>query len=117
MANKKMTKRDYFTAIRAELTNADQIAFIDHELELLSKKNSSEKKPTAVQIANIGIKTDILNGMEANHFYTVSELLKVIPSCAELTNQRVSALLRQMVNDGVVNRTEDKRKAYFSKVC
>ena len=117
MANKKMTKRDYFTAIRAELTNADQIAFIDHELELLSKKNSSEKKPTAVQIANIGIKTDILNGMEANRLYTVSELLKVIPSCAELTNQRVSALLRQMVNDGVVNRTEDKRKAYFSKVC
>jgi hypothetical protein len=33
-----------------------------------------------------------------------------------MTNQRVSALVRQMVLDGKVERTEDKRKAYFKKV-
>ena len=51
MANKKMTKRDYFAILResypATADNYDEVvAFIDHELELLSKKNSSEKKPT-----------------------------------------------------------------------
>ena len=122
MANKKMTKRDYFAILResypATADNYDEVvAFIDHEVELLTRKNSSEKKPTPMQIAVVDIKMDILDGMEINHLYTVSELIKVIPTCAELTIQRVSALLRQMVNDGAVTRTEDKRKAYFSKVC
>jgi predicted transcriptional regulator len=43
--------------------------------------------------------------------------MKVIPALAEgenITNQKVSALLRQLVLEGVVTRTEDKRKAYFS---
>ena len=117
MANKKMTKRDYFNAILSKypLTEAEK-AFVVHELELLEKKNSSEKKPTAQQVANDGIKTAIANGMTANRLYTVTEIQKEIPECADLSNQRVSAIVRQMV--GVtINRTEDKRKAYFSKIA
>lgn len=34
---------------------------------------------------------------------------------ADLSNQRVSALVRQLKDDGLVERTEEKRKAYFSK--
>ena len=116
MANtKKMTKRDYFNAILSKypLTDAEK-DFVKHELELLEKKNSSEKKPTAQQVANDGIKTAIAEGMSPNRLYTVTEIQKEIPECAELSNQRVSALLRQMKDDGVVVRTEDKRKAYFS---
>ena len=115
MANtKKMTKRDYFTAILSKypLTDAEK-AFVEHELELLEKKNSAEKKPTAQQIANDGIKTAILAGMKPNRLYTITEIQKEIPECAELSNQRVSALIRQMVGNEIV-RTEDKRKAYFS---
>ena len=122
MANtKKMTKRDYFTILRnaypATADNYDEvIAFIDHELELLAKKNSADKKPTAQQVANDGIKQAILDGMEPNRLYTITELQKSIPACAELSNQRVSAIVRQMV--GVtIDRTEDKRKAYFSKIA
>ena len=114
---KKMTKRDYFNAILSKypLTDAEK-AFVEHELELLEKKNSSEKKPTAQQVANDGIKTAIAEGMSSNRLYTVTEIQKEIAECNELSNQRVSALLRQMVADGVVVRTEDKRKAYFSIV-
>ena len=112
---KKMTKRDYFTAIlnTYPLTDAEK-AFVEHEIELLEKKNSSEKKPTAQQVANNGIKTAIAEGMSPNRLYTVTEIQKEIPECAELSNQRVSALLRQMIADGTIVRTEDKRKAYFS---
>ena len=114
MATTKMTKRDYFTAILTKypLTD-DEKAFVEHELELLTKKNSSDKKPTAQQVANDGIKTAIADGMTANRLYTVTELIKEIPECAELTNQRVSALLRQMIADGTVVKTVDKRKSYF----
>ena len=119
MANtKKMTKREMFEMIKANHNlSADEIAFIDHELELLAKKNSAEKKPTAVQVANEGIKADILDGMEIGKKYTITDLMKEIPACAELSNQRVSALVRQLVTDGSVERTEEKRKAYFSKVA
>ena len=119
MSNKKITKRDRFNALlnMAEVkANPDMVAFIEHELELLAKKNSADKKPTAQQTANEGIKQAILDGMEDGRLYTITELQKSIPVCAELSNQRVSALVRQMV--GVtIDRTEDKRKAYFSKIA
>ena len=114
---KKMTKAQMFAQIKANYPlTADEVKFIDHELELLNKKNSAEKKPTAQQTANEGIKTAIVEGMEPNRLYTVTEIIKSVPACADMTNQRVSALLRQLVEDGKVKRTEDKRKAYFSLV-
>ena len=117
MANvKKMTKADYFRQIMANYNlNADEKAFIEHELELLAKKNSADKKPTAQQVANEGIKQAILNGMEVGVLYTSTAIIKTIPECAELTNQRVSAIVRQMIGNEV-ERVEDKRKAYFRKV-
>lgn len=118
MANvKKMTKADYFRQIMANYSlSEDEKAFIEHELELLAKKNSAEKKPTAVQVANEGIKDAILEAMEDGKKYTITDLMKCVDACAELSNQRVSALVRQLVTDGSVERSEEKRKAYFSKV-
>ena len=118
MTIKKITKRDRFNAllaIPAVKADPDMVAFVEHELELLAKKNSADKKPTAQQVANESIKQAILDGMEPNRLYTITELQKSIPACTDFSNQRVSAIVRQMV--GVtINRTEDKRKAYFSKI-
>ena len=118
MANKKTTKKDNFKALLplAEVkANADLVKFIEHEIELLEKKNSADKKPTAQQTANEVIKADILATMEEGKLYTITELMKIVPSCADLTNQRVSALVRQMLNISI-ERIEDKRKAYFRKI-
>ena len=115
----KLTKAQKFAMLRAipaVAENAMLVEFIDHEVELLTKKNSAEKKPTAQQVANAGIATAIIEAMEPNRLYTVTEIVKSVPACADLTNQRVSALLRQLVEAGKVKRTEDKRKAYFSLV-
>ena len=116
MEKKKMTKREIFVQIKSHLTDADEIKFIDHEIELLAKKNSAEKKPTAQQTANEGIKSAIYEGMEKGKRYTITDLIKSIPICSELTNQRVSSLVRQLIDEGKVERIEEKRKAYFSKV-
>ena len=119
MNAKKMTKATAWSIVKTivEQSNhpqsAELVEKIEHELELLAKKNSAEKKPTAQQTANDGIKAAIINGMEVNRLYTVTEIMKEIPECAELSNQRVSALLRQLKDEGLVVRTEDKRKAYF----
>ena len=118
MTTKKITKRDRFNAllnIPAVQADPGLVDFINHELELLTKKNASEKKPTAQQAANEAIKSAILDGMEDNRLYTITELQKSIPACAELSNQRVSALIRQMMPERI-ERVEDKRKAYFRKI-
>lgn len=121
MANKttKLTKKDKFEMLaKLPAVQSDPVLseFIAHEMELLAKKNSAEKKPTAQQVANVGIQTAILNGMEVGKAYTITDLIKSVPECADLTNQRVSALVRQMVDSGSVERFEEKRKAYFRKV-
>ena len=117
MANvKKMTKADYFKQIMASYPlTEDEKAFVEHELELLAKKNSAEKKPTAVQVANEGIKDAILEAMEEGKKYTITDLIKSIPEIADLTNQKVSALVRQLIAE-YIEKTEDKRKSYFRLV-
>ena len=82
----------------------------------IDKKNSAERKPTATQTENVGLKSAILEGMESGKAYTIGDLMKEIPALADLTNQRVSALVRQLKDDGLVVREEIKRKAYFTKV-
>ncbi len=114
---KKMTKADYFKQILANYAlTEDEKKFVEHELELLAKKNSAEKKPTAQQVENAGICNAIYDGMESGKLYTITDLIKTIPECAELTNQRVSALVRSML-DTKIERVEEKRKAYFRKIA
>jgi hypothetical protein len=113
---KKVTKREMFEQIKANYNlTAEEVKFIDHELELLAKKNSAEKKPTAVQVANEHLKEVILDFMVVDERYTITDLVKQVPELAELTNQRVSALVRQLKESGKVERVEEKRKAYFIK--
>jgi 5-carboxymethyl-2-hydroxymuconate isomerase len=116
MTQKKMTKAQMFAQIKANYNLTDEEkAFIDHELELLAKKNSAEKKPTAQQTANAAIVNAIVDGMEEGRLYTITDIIKSIPECADLTNQRVSALVRGVL-DIKIERVEEKRKAYFRKI-
>lgn len=119
MAEKKMTKRDRYNmllAIPAVANDDDLSAFITHELELLDKKSSTEAKPTEKQIANEGYMDAILEGMEDKTSYTVTALIKAIPAIGDLTNQRVSALLKKLIDAGRVTKTVEKRVSYFRKV-
>ena len=115
----KMTKMQKFEMLAnlAEVQANPVLAeFIEHEMELLAKKNSSEKKPTAQQKANASLCDVIVSNMEVGKHYTVTDLQKTIPECAELTNQRISALLRGMFGSRI-ERVEEKRKAYFRKIA
>ena len=125
MTNTKLTKKDHFNALLAiEEVSANPVlvTFIEHELELLAKKNVADRKPTATQVANDGIREAILDFMEENTLYTVSEFIKKVPACADLSQSKVSAVIRPMLivtakgehnPDGVIERIEEKGKAYF----
>ena len=112
---KKMTKRDYFAQIKANYAlTEDEVAFIDHEIELLSRSKGGERKPSARQIENASLKEQIVASMEPNTLYTVTDMLKNFEVCAEMSSQKVSALISQLVAENAVVKTVDKRKAYFS---
>ena len=117
--NRKPTKRDRFNAllnIEAVKNDADLVAFIEHEIELLDKKNTAERKPTAKQAENAGFKSEILAYMEQGMLYTSADLTKSVPALVEagISANRVTAMLTQLVNDGAVVKTVDKRKSYYS---
>ena len=115
MTEKKMTKREYFTRILSYVHDEDK-EFIEHEIALLDKKNSTERKPTPKQIENEGFKADILAWMESDKLYAVADITKGVPSLeAEgVSGNRVTALLKQLKDAGKVVRTEVKGNAFYS---
>ena len=115
MTNTKMTKREYFNRILGYAHDEDK-AFILHEIELLDKKNSAERKPTAKQVENEGFKADILGFMENGKTYAVADLVKGVPSvvASGISANRVTALLTQLKGEGKVIRSEEKGKAFYS---
>lgn len=118
-SNRKPTKRDNFNAllaIPAVAENSALVEFINHEIELLDKKNSAERKPTPKQVENAGFKGDIVAYMERGVLYLAADLAKSVPSVVEagISGNRVTAMLTQLVNDGTLVRTVDKRKSYYS---
>ena len=118
MANStKKTQKELFNEIlNGYGLSAEHKAFLESRVAQLEKKSASKSdKPTATQKANAELKDKILAEMEADKAYTISDMLKALPSCAELSNQKVSAVMKQMVESYRVIRTEDKRKAYFTK--
>lgn len=100
---------------RIQASANDVIAFCEHEIELLNKKGTGSNKPTKVQLENETYKQAILDTFAAlNRPVTISELTAECEAIASLTNQRVSALITQLKNAGLVVRTEIKKKAYFA---
>lgn len=130
----RLTKRDFYTVALSnldenavftipkgdktvEVSGKQMAEFYKHEIELLDRKNTVDKKPTKTQKENEAIKAVILESMEPDRLYSISEMLKEFPACADMSNQKLSSLVRQMVTDKQVERLEEKRKAFFRKVC
>lgn len=114
MATNKMTKKDYFKMAIAETSNAELIAFFNHEIELLDRKNSSggAKAPSKTQVANENLKSEILNLMATDTKYTVTEIDKLMGIDSP---NKTNALVKQLKDSGLVIRTVEKGRAYFTK--
>lgn len=123
MATARTTKKDNFNEIRTILEGVnrpDLVQVIDHELELLEKKASS-RKPTKTQVANAELTEALLEVLEGSfdpltilEIQNKDERLKALEDGTPISNQRMSALLRPLVANGTVIRTEKKRKARFA---
>ena len=126
MANKKkMTMVEKFEAVEAllrgekpavEFSVTEALEFIANRKEQTIKKNASgskaERKPTATQIENAGIKEQIIGVLtEAGRAMNATEVAKAVGIDS---NHKVSALLTQLKNAEIVERSEVKGRAVFS---
>jgi hypothetical protein len=127
---KKLVKRDFYNALlkfieaNPEVEFDDKISakqmseFADHEVELLDKKNSSDKKPTKQQEKNKQLADEILACMVEKDLYTVTEMTKFPISVEnDLSASKITSLMGMLLKENRVERIEDKRRAYFRKVA
>ena len=126
MSEKKIriTKAQRFEDIKALLTGGEvkhgttmEIAMtvIDHELELLRKKNSSggDKKLTPTQQENESLMEYLAGLPEDTDGVTCTDIFKSVPSLAAFSTQKAAALVRMLKLDGRVTCQEKKGKSLF----
>lgn len=123
MAEKKITKREVVEKMLADeniASNEVYVAYLKNELELLKKK-SENKKATKNQTENVEIKEVIIEVLSRMGKGRAGEIQLAVQATdkekyAALTNQRTSAILKQMIDEGTVVKTVDKKVSTFSLV-
>ena len=120
---KRLTKKDYFEIIKGICADrTDIVDFCNHEIELLSRKNSksgatkTQKENEIVanmlveELAKVGKPitiTDLMNTSDIVKNYTLE-------NGNNLTNQKISAIFKQLVESQKIVKVVDKKKSYFS---
>ena len=120
MTNKKMTNAMALEIALEVLKETDTkkytevIEKLDKMLVQVNKKSSANRKPTATQLENEGLRVKIAEYLtNTGKRLTVSEMMKEIKGLEELSNQRVTSLATSLYKEGKIDREVEKRKAYF----
>ena len=120
MTNKKMTNAMALEIALEVLKETDAEKYIevieklDKMLVQVNKKSSANRKPTATQLENEGLRVKIAEYLtNTGKRLTVSEMMKEIEGLEELSNQRVTSLATSLYKEGKIDREVEKRKAYF----
>lgn len=117
---KRETKRDLFGEVLGYVEgNQKLVDFINREIELLSKKSGAEtktqKENKVVADFIYGELTSVEDKLQAKEILALDAVANyTLENGNGLTIQKVSAILKKLVADGRVVRTEDKGVAYFS---
>lgn len=125
MATIRVTKAQRFEDIKAMLTGenivngttiTEAVDFIDHEMELLSRKNTSvDKRQLEAQKINEGYMAEIADYLATvDGGKTCSEIGKAIPSLFDFNTSKLSSLCNALVKRGVATKATVKGRSVFS---
>ena len=121
MMNKKMTKKEMFAMVIGvvnglEVENkAEMLEFLNHEVELLEKKNSKSGQTKTQKENEVLLGQLELALAEFIRPVTISEFMKESShEVATLSNQKLSALMKKLVDAEKVVKTTEKKKSYFA---
>lgn len=118
---KKPTKKEMYgrlLALESVKADAELTEFVEHELELLANKNirKPSEKDKAKTENDARLRSAIVNEMEMGKAYTADQLIKACPTLSvepDLTAQKVTVLMRDLVDDKSVVKYTEKRKTYY----
>ena len=114
MADVKMTKAQMFEAIKAipeVAKNEEMVEFIDKQIAQLAKRKTTETK---TQKENVILMDKVLVAMESiGRKATATEILKSDEELATYSLPKISAMLKKLIECGKVERTIEKKIAYF----
>lgn len=117
-----MTKKEMFALIATlNATNSAIVEFCNHEIELLDNKKSNGNKKANEKVAK---ETEIVHTalVSVGRAVTASELIAETDLSAlenesgVVSTQKVSAMLKKLVESGKVEKFTDKKKTYFKVV-
>lgn len=114
----KMTNRKALAFVLENVT--DLPADVREKLEnmaasLDNKAASTTRKPTAKQTENVGFRKNIMDFLRGcpNRLLTCTEIGKEVAELDGMNNQRISALMRALVDSGEVVKITEKGKSLF----
>ena len=115
-AVKNWELKEYRSGEDGTVFTADEVvAKLNEMWDSLNKKSGAEKPLTENQKQNHGFKADLLAVLADGKARTATELTKEVPTFPEdMSNQRVSQLLRQLIIEGKVKKETVKGKAFFA---
>ena len=116
---KKITKKERFNQLLGIVevsANEELVAFIKHEIELLEKKSNG--KPTKTQKENEEIMAKLYEELkQCESAVTITEFQKMSELAGTLSNQKISALFKTMIEKkGTVEKSVVKGKTYFKAI-
>lgn len=118
---KKMTKKEMFAQVIAmaqgkEVTvpTEEIVAFAEYEIELLSKKSGTATKTKTQKENEVFVEQVFEALVEVGKPVTVTELMGASEKTACFSNQKLSALLKKLVDTGRVAKSVEGKKSYFS---
>lgn len=107
-------KTTYLSAVRYAVEHGDFPTDVSEKLnalaESLEKRANAIRKPTKKQIASAEARESIPAMLEQGVLYTASDVGKLFGQSAQWASPKLNAL----VTAGVLVKTVDKRKSYFS---
>ena len=117
MAN-KITKRDNYNAllnIPEVASNAELVAFINHEIELLERKNKAKSgELTETQKENLALGEEMVAFVaKAGKELSIAE----IRNHFGITAQKATPILTKLVENGKLAKRVEKRVSYFAVVA
>lgn len=114
MTEKKLTKREYLTELVnlvTEMGKEEYLPYLEHELELLDNKKKNSK-PTKTQEENAKLMEVIVSCLTSKPI-TITEIQEKDEELGTLSNQKMSALLKKLIDAGRVEKVMEKKKALF----
>ena len=117
-----MTKKEMYTNIinlvengNCDATFGEIVEFCNHEITLLDKKTSTQRKPTATQVENETFKAMIVEFLStADGTKSIKDMQTEVETLAPLSNQRITHLLTDLVKAGTLTKDYIKKTPYYA---